>query len=229
MELTLSHICPEWSERKFDGPKSMDRVTDDFERRLRAGDPDAVQSAIRLVLPAGRRLLRTGFTFRSGGQVYRFSGGLDPFDVDDLLQTAVSKAFSTKGLATYDGIRPVEPWFLQILRNCVIDELRRADRKRLVLVEPAALSQTEPDIPAEPVLDALDREQLAAIIAEFRDGLASDEALVLRERFEHQCSQRDCATRTGLTRSQVRTIESRLRMRLAALLKKRGWWSDDDV
>ena len=203
----------------------MDRET--FVRRLRAGDQDAIAQALEEVLPAARRLLRTGFSFRSGEQMLRFNGGLDPFDEDDLLQTAVEKAFGPRGLASYDGLRPLQPWFLQILRHCVIDEFRRTRRSRLVLVEEGKLADMSDPKGEDAVEGGIDAEALAAVIDAFRRGLPEPDGTVLRKRFDEGLSQRDCARVLGLSRAQIRTIEQRLRRRLGGVLRERGLWMDD--
>jgi RNA polymerase sigma-70 factor, ECF subfamily len=68
---------------------------------------------------------------QNGGKAYNFAYRLTGNDQDawDLTQEAFSKAYDH--INEYDAARPFEAWLLRILHNLFLDQMRRADHRRV--------------------------------------------------------------------------------------------------
>ena len=85
---------------------------------------------------------------------------------DDVTQDAFIRAY--RFLPRYRGDSKFSTWLFSIARNCALDELRRAGRRRRV--EDALESQPRPK-PAEPTLAIEVREAVAALDLDLREPL----------------------------------------------------------
>jgi RNA polymerase sigma factor (sigma-70 family) len=147
--------------------------------------------------------------------IHRFTDGRTSarFDVQDVVQEVFLRAFGRAARLGYDDSRPYGAYLRTIARNEVIDRLRRSGRE--VLVETAALETLAVENPpdeewADPMVMAkveaylvtLPPELRAVHIARYVDGLAQEVA----------------ASKLGLSRQRVRTLEGKLRQGLVDAL-----------
>lgn len=201
----------------------------------RAGEPAALRRVVSVYGPGVATVLREGFSFRSGGRSCRFHGFRSAFDLEDHVQEVFVRACSSAARSGYDGLTPFSSYLRAVARNLVIDELRRRSRAL------DAFSFDEDALPAAPELgsasDALDgaivptgrpaedgeASELVRLVASFVDGLPERERQVYQARFREGLEHRDVARRTGLSPSQVKTSEKRIRLELYAELRRQGY------
>ncbi len=134
-------------------------------------------------------------------------------DHADLVQDTFIRAFGERARLAYDGLRHYRPFLLTISRNLIVDWARRRGRERLEL--PETLDETVADTrdPIDPVLLA----RVEAFIAALGDPLRG----VYEQRYVLDASQEDAARALGISRQQLRTLEQKLRDKLATALEKK--------
>lgn len=188
---------------------------------FRAGRPEALLAVYRRHAEEIGRLLRRGFTFRSGDRLHRFVGYASPFDLHDALHETFRRAFEPGARTGYDGIRPYGPYLRTIARNVVL----AAFRDREVLFPSVESRPGQPEVVAEadapgpdPERD-LQRREIRSLVRTFLDGLGAADRRLLEVRYIEGRSQRDAAEILGIGRQRLRTREARLRGRLAAYLQ----------
>ena len=94
----------------------------------RRGDPAALERIYRAYAPDLARMLRHGFSFRSGGRMCRFHGVRSSFDLEDRVQEVFTRVFTEQGRLSYDGLTPFAAYLRTVARNLVIDDFRRKER-----------------------------------------------------------------------------------------------------
>lgn len=87
-----------------------------------------------------------------------------------------------EALPRFDLNREFSPWFETLMRNTVIDELRRRNRRQEVLTDPALMPEPDPSIPSytetlalKRALEALPEELAQAVLLHDYDGLTFKE------------------------------------------------------
>ncbi len=180
-------------------------------------------------------LLRSGFSFSSGGQALRFRGYGSPFELQDALQETFLKAFGEGARQGYSGLTPFGPYLLGIARNLVIDEFRRRRREMALFVPESAevrISQAEAlgqEVTtgqwagqwANPERLAIERQQ-SALVIDFLADLDEGQRQLVALRFVEGLSQEETADRMGVDRNRVRRMVKELRVKLLRFMKGRG-------
>jgi RNA polymerase sigma factor (sigma-70 family) len=202
--------------------------------RFRQGERRALEKVYLTFGPSVAQLLRSGFSFSSGGRQCRFKGARSEFDLEDRLHDVFTRAFSENARNGYDGLSPYRAYLLAIARNAVIDDFRR---KETALVEyaieeevaaPIGGTASEPisgqvEPSGDPHVDA-EAAELAKLVRDFKSGLDSRELDVFRLRFELEKEHKDIEQEIGLSPSKIKTSEQRIRARFFEFMKERGYF-----
>jgi RNA polymerase sigma-70 factor (ECF subfamily) len=210
------------------------------DRRLldgyRRGDRKALELLYGAYAPEVARVLRYGFTFDSQGRTCRFRGVCSEFDLEDRLQEVFARAFSESARTNYDGITPFGSYLTKIAKNLIIDQFRKKEQSLLEFsVEPAATTPDEREGASEPLQGRAeatgrpehdrDRAQLVELVLAFRDQLPDRERVIYELRFEQELQHKEVARAVGLSESQVKTSEQRIRMGFYRFMRKHGYFS----
>jgi RNA polymerase sigma-70 factor (ECF subfamily) len=142
---------------------------------------------------------------------------------EDLAQEAFVRAFAR--LKSYDPERRFSAWFFQVLRNIVIDHLRRRRIAAVSLDELRAGGYPEPpgdDLQSSPEAD-VERKELGRALtgALLRIRTEYREAIVLR--YQQGLTVDEIAGVLQLPEGTVKTYLHRARKELATLLSAAGW------
>ena len=202
--------------------------------KFRRGDREVLADLYRGHVDEIRILLRDGFSFRSKGRGMRFSGYKEPFRLQEVLQESFIHAFREKARLGYDPGQPYRPYLVTIVRNFVIDRVRR---ERLE----ASLFVSVGDVAAvgEGVDDALDRiapmraelspedevfrGQLTQTLGRFVEELDEEDRTVLQQHLMGELTQNEVAEVLGTDRNDVRKRIRMMRERLLRHLKREGF------
>ena len=131
--------------------------------------------------------------------------------VDDVVQETLLLIHEAKH--TYDRQRSFAAWFYAIARNRLIDEFRRATRRRAREVTMELLPE-----PVTIVPDPGDRDALEKALARLPQ---RQRHIITAMKFDGE-SVRDIAVRTGMTQSAVKVMAHRGYKLLRRLLVARG-------
>lgn len=198
-----------------------DRATLDGFRR---GDRATLTAVYRAHAPEVAKLAAHGFSFRSADEVHRFFGYREPHEQQDAVQEVFIRAFSERGRQGFDGLRHYGAYLRGILKNLVIDELRK--RKSAVTAFGVRAESSEAVDEAEAPVDSPEVQVHRGVIIDavrgFVDTLSAHEKRFVALRYTEGLAQQDVATRLRVGRSTVRTLEDRVRGKLHARLRSRG-------
>jgi RNA polymerase sigma factor (sigma-70 family) len=138
----------------------------------------------------------------------RGSSGFCSADLADVVQEVFAKAFSAKARAAYDGERDYGPFLRQLARNTLVDWLRRTRRDVVHRVDVDGLAlDDEPSIEGDA---GMFPEDVLAVAQRFVVGLEPDLKAVHERRFLAGESQQRAAQALGISRQNLRTLETRL-------------------
>jgi RNA polymerase sigma-70 factor (ECF subfamily) len=212
---------------------SEDRAWLDGYRR---GDPRALERVYRTYAPDLARMLRHGFTFRSGGRNCRFHGVRSEFDLEDRVQEVFTRVFSERVRLNYDGLTPFAAYLRTVARNLVIDDFRRKERVLVEYsVEPPEPPAGEPvEAESEPLLGHFEptgrpevdrgRAELGELVHRFKGTLSARERSVYELRFERELEHEEVAAKSGLSASKIKTSEQRIRTAFFRFMHKHGYF-----
>jgi RNA polymerase sigma-70 factor (ECF subfamily) len=188
--------------------------------RFRAGDRATLSAVYRAHAKDVAVLASRGFSFRSGDAVHRFFGYREPHAQQDAVQEVFIRAFGDRARASYDGITPYPTYLRAILKNLVVDEFR----KRSAALEVFASEEEAENAPspAEPADVEVQRKRVVDFVQGFVQSLPEREKRFVALRYHDGLAQEDVAAKMGVGRSTVRTLEERVRRRLADSLEKKG-------
>lgn len=198
---------------------------------FRRGDKAALLEVYKHYVKDVSRFLMRGFTFDSQGRHCAFRGFRGGYEIEAALQEVFRRAFEERARLAYDGLRPYRPYLLRIARNLVINDLKakqpilfkfRSGRPVILEPPPEEDPASEPAPTASPEEIAEAREVHELVVA-FKAELDERERDVFRARFEEGLSAERAGKSIGLTRSQIRTTESKLRARFLAFMQSRGY------
>ena len=201
---------------------------------FRRGEQAALLEVYRHYVRDVAKFLTRGFTFDSEGKQCSFRGFRGGYEIEAALQEIFRRAFEERARLAYDGINPYRPYLLRIARNAVINDLKsrhpilfrfRAGRPVILETPP----EEEPDrieTPERSPEEVLETQEVAKLVADFKASLDARALGVFRMRFEEGLSAEDAGSRIGLTRSQVRTTEAKLRERFLAHMQASGYLTD---
>lgn len=160
-----------------------------------AGDADAYRRFLQSITPHLRALARRSCA--------RF--GASTSDAEDAVQEALLAIHLKR--STWDPGRPITPWISVIVRNKLIDMLRRAGQRTVPIDDLVDVLQAEDSAPSG---EAGDIERLIGQLKE------QQRAVVQMVSIEG-CSAREAATRLGMSETGVRVALHRALKSLAAL------------
>jgi RNA polymerase sigma-70 factor, ECF subfamily len=185
-----------------------------LESALVEPDPAVVAAARAGDLDAFAELVR-----RYQGDMWRLALHLvrDASVADDVTQDAFVRAY--RFLPRYRGDSKFSTWLFTITRNCALDELRRAGRRRRLAHDLDALRPTRSTEQATGRLEV--RDALAALPLELR------EPVVLIDMFG--ASYGEVAALVGVPVGTVKSRVHRARMLLAQALEPDATRSADDA
>lgn len=199
---------------------------------FRRGDKKALLTVYRHYVADVTRFLSRGFTFTSGGSPCSFRGFRGGYEVEAAVQEVFRRAFEERARNAYDGIHPYRPYLLRIARNAVINDLKAKNpilfRFRAggpVVLEPA---EEDTGIEAQPALtkspeEELEVQEVAKLVTAFKEKLDDRSRGVFEHRFENGRSAEKAGAELGLTRSQVRTTETKLKKAFLAHMQASGY------
>jgi RNA polymerase sigma factor (sigma-70 family) len=194
--------------------------------RFRRGERDALGRVFSHYAPHVASLLKSGFGFNAGNQRIRFGGYGRVFELEDALQETFKRAFSERARMSYDGLRPYAGYIAVIARNLVIDQYTSRRRELLHFTfddsDSPELDDSGAVAIARPEREALDSE-LRTLVASFRADLDEREQTVFTLRFDEGLSHAAITEQTGLSASQLKTTEAKLRTSLLKHLKRHGY------
>jgi len=188
---------------------------------FRRGDAWALTDVYRHYAPFVFSRLRDGFAIGRQGSQGFFPGLKDLATRENMAQEIFVRAFTEAARTRYDGLRPYRNYLGTILRNLVIDELRK--HREFVAWEE---SEAEGDMPVgglEPPDAALDRQELQKAVRNFEATLNDRERRILTLRFRQGCSLESVVKETGLTDYRVKQTEKAIRKRFLAYMHNHGF------
>ena len=183
--------------------------------QFRNGDRDALAEVYRFYFEDVYRLAQYGFSTQTGVRAHSLAREADRLD---FTQDVFVKAFSPSARSSYDGLRPFRPFLLQIARNLRIDQLRQAGREptqsgssRELHIDIDALIEQNAAWPDTPTADIdLHWQRMLNETSAVLASLEREVQEIARLRFVEELSQAEVASKLGVTRRRVRTLESRL-------------------
>jgi RNA polymerase sigma-70 factor (ECF subfamily) len=207
--------------------------------RFKDGERRALEEVYRHYVPDVANFLRRGFSFTSRERTFRFSGYVQPFDLDNAVQETFVRAFKDSARLGYDGLHSYKNYLLAIARNLVVDEFRN----REVAMSPFIEAQGQKADPvqhdgeeAAPMQSMASsdsaqvsaeheflRQELAQLYSGFVERLGERDRIFFRARFEEQKTQVDAGEACGLTHMQSRTLEKKLRERFLKYMQTNGY------
>jgi RNA polymerase sigma-70 factor (ECF subfamily) len=201
---------------------------------FRRGDRAALAEVYRHYVKDVARFLRRGFSFSSEGRPFSFRGFGGGYEVEAAVQEVFRRAFEERARQSYNGIDPYRPYLLRIARNTVINDLKskqpilfRFRAGRPVILESAPDEPEPGQDPFAPLElspeELAEAQEVAEIVRRFKSSLDARASGVFLQRFEEGLSAEDTASKLGLTRSQVRTTEAKLREAFLRHLEGSGY------
>lgn len=194
----------------------------DLLARFRAGERRALEEVFRSHSVVLVRRLRAA-AWRGKG----FDRLRSELELENTVLEVFARAFEPRARGVYDGIRPFEHFLMGIARNVLLEEARNREQpsggaQELERQVEAALSGEPPPDVEQQLVDG----ELEALLAQFRSGLAEEEARIYELRFVDELAQEDAAEKLRLSRIQLRRRELALKKRLLEFLKARGYLRD---
>ena len=205
---------------------------------FRAGDREALERVYSAYVESVTRLLRFGFSFNSGGRRCCFQGCRNEFDLEDRVHTVFLKAFSDRARLSYDGLSSYKGYLLTIARNIVIDDFRRKENTLMEYVieevrdqRPSRMEYSATDpiggdvaLSGQPALDA-EVSDVTRLVQLFRERLSTREQQIFTLRYERELDHQEIIDRLGLSPSQIKTSERRIREAFFAFMRKHGFFT----
>jgi RNA polymerase sigma factor (sigma-70 family) len=133
--------------------------------------------------------------------------GVTRAQIADCVQEVFARAFSARARAAFDGQREFGPYLGALAHNVAVDWRRRHHREIVTdwsEIE-RLLHATNPCLEEEPLTAGL-----GPVIAGYLSSLPAPLRALHEARYEDGLSQQQAASRLGLSRQNVRTLEARL-------------------
>ncbi|WP_026870058.1 sigma-70 family RNA polymerase sigma factor [Inquilinus limosus] len=163
-----------------------------------SGDAGAYRLFLQAVTPHLRAMARRR------GALFGASGS----DAEDVVQEVLLAIHLKR--ASWDPARPIGPWISTIVRNKMIDALRRRGRHADVPIEDVIDT-----LEAEPAADGLERRDVARLLSRLQDRQRE----IVRSISVEGGSVRETAGRLGMTEGAVRVALHRALKVLAVLYR----------
>jgi RNA polymerase sigma factor (sigma-70 family) len=191
--------------------RSPFRDPDDV-RRFREGDRVVLEEVYRVYLRPVTSVVQSGL------RASRRSRPIVDLVTMDLVQEVFLRAFAPAARRSFDGIRAYGPYIYTVARHVVIDWARRDGREIAT-----DWSQVEA-LADEEIGDRFDGNEgdpyVHSIVSRYCESLEPALRAVLEVRYRRQLSQNEGARALGLSRQELRTLETRLRTGLRRALKR---------
>ena len=197
---------------------------------FRQGERAVLEEIYHTYVDEVAMVVRRGFLYNRG-KVVSVPGVRDEQHQLDIVQEAFLRAFSEKARTTYDGQTPYRLYLLRIVKNLMIDQLRRESRR--VNPRPDAdnnigniddiLDKQTNYAPENPAIEAHRHRQQAAV-TDFTNQLTEEEQRFYQKRYVLGFSQQKTAETLDMSRRHVRTLEKRLCKKLKAYLESVDLW-----
>ena len=210
--------------------------------RFKKGERKALEEVYRHYVEDVANFLSRGFSFNSRDRQLRFTGYVQPFDLDNAIQETFTRAFKESARVGYDGLHSYKNYLLAIARNLVLDEFRNREVAMSPFIEQqaradeaAAVHDGEEAPASAPSMGAqlghsaeqdLLHQELSQLYAAFVERLDERDRKFFHARFEEQKTQVDAGAECGLSHMQARTLEKKLRERFLKFMHQRGWLED---
>jgi RNA polymerase sigma factor (sigma-70 family) len=178
---------------------------------FRRGERPALEAVYRRYVRLIETLLRQG-TQAGGGRVFVSDTEMQK----DLVQDVFARAFGERARLAFDGLREYRPYLLTIARNILVDWARK--RKETLRPDIDELCEQMQHDQLEPEAAWADPETVRQVEAYIKD-LPAELRRLHTLRYDAGCSQDEVARQLGLSRQNVRTMESKLRSGLSAYLE----------
>lgn len=199
--------------------------------RFRRGDKQALLETYRFYVRDVSRFLTRGFSFDSDGKGCSFRGFRGGYEIEAAIQEVFRRAFEERARLAYNGIDPYRPYLLRIARNAVINDLKsrhpilfRFRVGRPVIIETTPEMDIDENVSAERTPEELlETREVSELVAAFKAKLDARSLDVFRARFEEGLSAEEAAKQLGLTRSKVRTSESKMRAAFLEHMQRSGY------
>lgn len=197
-------------------------------RDFKNGEHDVLEEVYRAYVDEVTILVKRGFYYDREKQ-FTITGISDPQQQFDVIQEAFTRAFAVGPRQSYNGEQPYRLYLLRIVKNLMIDLVRKKSREpRMQSLAP--LQENDGPAPVEmavylpnPGILAHEQKQKAAVSV-FVNGLSGEERNFYQKRYVLEFSQEKTAETLQITRRRVRTLENRLRRNLKKHLKRVGLW-----
>jgi RNA polymerase sigma factor (sigma-70 family) len=208
--------------------------------RFKQGERKALEEVYRFYVKDVANFLSRGFMFNSRERALRFTGYVQPFDLDNSIQETFTRAFKETARVGYDGLHSYKNYLLAIARNLVLDEFRNREVAMSPFIEAQANPRGAPvvhdgeEAPAAAPMsgegsaghsaeqDFL-RQELSALYAAFIERLDERDRKFFHVRFEEQRTQVEAGEACGLSHMQSRTLEKKLRERFLKFMHSKGY------
>ena len=206
--------------------------------RFKKGERKALEEVYRHYVEDVANFLSRGFSFNSRDRQLRFTGYVQPFDLDNAIQETFTRAFKESARTGYDGLHSYKNYLLAIARNLVLDEFRNREVAMSPFIEqqvtdrevhvhdgeeaPASAPSAGASGGHSAEQDLLQQE-LSQLYAAFVERLDERDRKFFHARFEEQKTQVDAGAECGLSHMQARTLEKKLRDRFLKFMQQRGY------
>ena len=210
--------------------------------RFKKGERRALEEVYRFYVSDVANFLSRGFSFNSRDRALRFSGYVQPFDLDNAIQETFTRAFKESARVGYDGLHSYKNYLLAIARNLVLDEFRNREVAMSPFIEAQARVEApvvhdgEEAPPSAPMSgegsaghsaeQEFLRQELSALYAAFVERLEERDRKFFHARFEQQQTQVEAGAACGLSHMQARTLEKKLRERFLKFMHSKGYLED---
>jgi RNA polymerase sigma factor (sigma-70 family) len=210
--------------------------------RFRTGERRALEEVYRHYVADVANFLQRGFSFTSGDRTLRFTGYVQPFDLDNALQETFTRAFKESARLGYDGLHSYRNYLFAIARNLVVDEFRNREVAMSPFIEAAAAGGVVEQLQSHDGEEAAPatahaggqsghgsaeqeflRRELSQLYAGFVERLDDRDRRFFRARFEEQKTQVEAGELCGLSHMQARTLEKKLRERFLKFMRSNGY------
>ncbi|HVZ72032.1 MAG TPA: sigma-70 family RNA polymerase sigma factor [Polyangia bacterium] len=177
---------------------------------FRSGTREALEAVYWSHVDRVERIVCFGFQQRESGRL----PGVPAAEVPDLVQEVFARLFRESTRQAFDPSHELAPYLAAIARNVVIDWARK---HRHEIVETAG---DVDDVAAAADVPEANDDELIRETERYLATLPSDLAALHEQRYVLGRSQEEAARALGLTRQNVRTLETKLRRGLEQALRR---------
>jgi RNA polymerase sigma factor (sigma-70 family) len=172
--------------------------------RFRRGEPEALAVVYRLHVERVRRTIRRG-QWRGGRYAIRPWLVEHSVEEADLVQEVFARAFARPARLGYDGLRDYNQYLFGIASNLLVDRARLRSREI-----PTGEAELEAAAGSSETSWQTSDPAILAVVKRYLARLPDDLRAVHQARNDRGLSQRQAADWLGVSRQNLRTLETRL-------------------